>query len=232
MSAAVAIPQRSSALPRRVRRLLGRYLELCRTGDGRALVLADVRRLVWSTDEVMIMRRDNRLDHPIPSAKIDITVRPVGLDELRRILDEQPTDSASEQRDRAARTDMVDAGVAECWVAETTEGVPCHLDFFVPPPLVPAFREYTRGVFPAIGPNDAFAEGAYTFEAFRGLHLQAAVAGLVYADDAARDVEWIYGHMGLDSRSQRTNVRLGYEPHFVQIERFRFGKVTVTRRDL
>lgn len=216
----------------RVRSKAWSLLVLMADQDGRRTALAEVRRFAWSDDETIVMRRDQTLVHPAVQAKIRFTVRRIGSAELRRVFETAPPADAVNELERKRRIELVDAGAAQCWLAETLDGRPCHLDLFVGPAEMASFMRHTRGVFPSVAEDAGFAEGAYTLEPFRGLHLQGAVASVVYETTCGPEINAIYAHVAPDSRTLRANRRLGYEPHLRQFERYRLGRLSVSRERL
>jgi GNAT superfamily N-acetyltransferase len=191
---------------------------------GRGRNLMEALRHRWKSDLTSFgLRRDLNMPFAAPEANIHITVRPLEERDVARILDVETPDVTDEGReDRMTRLQMLDAGLATCYVAVTATNEPCYMQWLIGPEQNDLVQSYFKGIFPRLEPGEALLEGAFTPEAYRGKGIMpCAMAEIAQRAEGigARCVVTFVTHDNIPSL--KGCQRSGFVPYLTREEKWR-----------
>jgi GNAT superfamily N-acetyltransferase len=201
------------------------------------LVLAgDVAKAWWAVTYRMYsdstslgLRRDLAIPFSGPSAKIPITVRPLTSADDLSALDPEPALSADERLWRLAQLRLLRSGLGICYVAIAPEGKPCYMQWVMPSSENARLRAVFGNLYPALGPDEALLEGAYTPDAYRGKGIMGAAMTQVAERAAEVGARWVITFVDEQNQgSVKGCIRAGFAPYLKRRERFRLFYRQVT----
>ncbi len=159
-------------------------------GDGRlallgAKIVRHLRQGPYGKRVLIGLRRDLSVPFPAPPPKVPISLRAFRADDMPTLF--PPADGAAAERERADvawRLRMVEQGTlrSHCFVAvDERANRPCHIQW-----LTDGYSDAIRAAaaLPALSPDEALLENAYTPSAYRGMGIMSAVTARI-ADCAA-----------------------------------------------
>jgi GNAT superfamily N-acetyltransferase len=120
------------------------------------------------------LRRDLARPFPVPPAKIDLTIRPLGPQDDLSALQTDMELSGKAALTRRYERRLLASGLPTCWAAFTPDGKPCYLQWLIAAKDNDRIRGLWGNAFPTLGPDEALLEAAYTPEAYRGLGIMAS----------------------------------------------------------
>ena len=149
----------------------------------------------WAKMKGLGLRRDLAIPFSAPEAALPILVRPLREDDIPLLLGtDDPALPGAARIERLNRVNMIRAGFTRCFVAATADDVPCYMQFLIGADENDLLRTYFRGLYPALAPDEALLEGAFTPEPFRGQRIMpsamaqiASKACLLYTSPSPRD---------------------------------------------
>jgi hypothetical protein len=176
-----------------------------------------VIKLVWSTDEFYILRRDLRVPLiPHPQARIPIRTRRLLASDMPQIITEHPS---------GLLMGVLRSGIPQCYVATTESDALCYLQWLISPEN----REYLQSIrfseMYGFGDDSVVLEFAYTFRRFRGLGIMGAALADIAAEDKRAIWAWTYVPRS-NVASLRGCRRAGFLPYRVSFSRWRCGFLT------
>jgi GNAT superfamily N-acetyltransferase len=200
-----------------MQRMLGTIttvLLVAKHGEIQAIIQEAWQRL-YSRSTSLILRRD--LSKPIsaPSAKQPITVRPMHDSDLSRIMKERPR-----------RYPVLSANIPTCYVAESTDGQLCYMQWLIGPDEQPRLKPYVKGELKELRPDEALLEFAYTFEKFRGQGVMAAAMATIAEQGLGAGARWALTYVKCDNiASLKGCAKAGFRPYMMREERWRFFRL-------
>jgi hypothetical protein len=166
--------------------------------------------LVW-------LRRDLLTPFKAPAAKIPIAVRKVTDGDIPFLFPDPNADlPAPERKELAWRRQMLKAGTPTCFVAvDQRNGTPCYVQW-----LLGAAQNATiekLGCFPALTPDEALLENAYTPVNYRGMGIMPAAMALIAERAAEFNARYVLTFVGVDNiASLKGCERAGFAPYLVR----------------
>lgn len=161
------------------------------------------------------LRRDLSLKLDNPSAKIPITVRPLVGSDVPELL---PTDlqaDRQEQLEISWRRGFLEKGAKECFVAvDQRDGTPCYMQWL----MRPADNDFILGLrsFPALKPEEALLENAYTPVKYCGLGIMSAAMALIAERAVDFGARYVLTFVDQDNiASLKGCQRAGFSPHLL-----------------
>ena len=148
--------------------------------EGFAGLARGLRNQVVRCSESVGMRRDLSLSHATPQAKIPITVRRGGPEDMESLARAAGSPSRAEQRELRLRAEHAAANCGRLYVAVegATERV-CFIQWVMDHRDNGAIRNLFRGRFPVLRPEEVLFENAYTPSNFRGLGVMSAAMSTI-----------------------------------------------------
>ncbi|HET9274742.1 MAG TPA: GNAT family N-acetyltransferase [Gemmatimonadales bacterium] len=218
---ASAAPSESGGGPRFLRRAAD-LARLVRSGHGGSVVRAVTRRLA-SRSRALGLRRDLRLLHPAPPAKIDLVVRPLAADDDLSFLDPH-TDGldSGAAYDRMVQRRFVADGFSTCYVAVAPDGKICFMQWLLASRDNERIQSRWPGLFPLLAPDEALLEGAYTVETSRGKGVMAHGMARVAEHAVELGARWVITFVGEDNIASLKGCRkAGFVPWVERRESWR-----------
>lgn len=133
------------------------------------LIFGELRRRLYS-DSFLLLAREISIPAEIPEPKIGVTLRPVKHEDIPRLLDINRRGMRDEDvLERIRILQILNSGIEECYVAETDQGVPCHIAWWINSSQNPIIRESYGGRILPLAADEVLVEGAFTLEAYQRL---------------------------------------------------------------
>jgi hypothetical protein len=201
-----------------------------RRGEGKD-VLADLRRFAWSEAEAVGLRFTYGTPTNPPPADVPLTPVPLDAALAAKVFD--MTDlSPMDRHYLERRAAMWEAGFGGGWVAVDDHGEPVYLQWLIPPGEHELIKSFFGPLFPDFDGDTLLVEGAWIPPSFRKRHVMAE--GLALVTEAAGkcsgpEIRYAQCYPAADNRGAVLGTRSsGYEVNQKRIERWRFGRCTVT----
>jgi GNAT superfamily N-acetyltransferase len=137
-------------------------------------LLHTVRKRLSSRGTSYGLRRDLARPVPVPPAKIDLTIRPLGLQDDLSALQTDTALSGKAALTRRYERRLLATVLPTCWAAFAPDGKLCYLQWLIAAKDNDRIRGLWGDAFPTLGPDEALLEAAYTPEAYRGLGIMAS----------------------------------------------------------
>ena len=210
--------ERSLSVLRKIRdavRMLAR-------GHWRRLVRA--ARLRLHSDYTCIgLRRDARIPFSPPAAAIPIIVRPLSpADDLSMLDVDAPGLPGEVVYTRLGVRRLLQSGISTCFVAIGPDGKPCHLQWLITAKENPKLRAEFGDLFPALEPDQAMIEGAYTPEPLQRLGVMAEATARIAARAPEFGARWVLGFtVERNHASLKAAMRAGFRPYLRRVESWR-----------
>ena len=198
-------------------------------GQGRRLLQA--ARLRFHSDYACLgLRRDARIPFQAPPASIPITVRPLAPgDDLSLLEADTPGLSANVAFTRLRTARLLQSGISTCFVAIGPDGTPCHLQWLITAKENAKVRAEFGNLFPALEPDQAMIEGAYTPERYQRLGVMAEATARVASHAPEFGARWVIGFTEEDSHpSLKAAKRAGFRPYLRRVESWRLFRHRIT----
>jgi hypothetical protein len=191
-------------------------------GHWRRLIRA--ARLRIHSDYVCLgLRRDTSIPYSAPPAAIPITVRPLAPGDDLSLLDAvTPGLSGDVAYTRLGVARLLQSGISTCFVAVGPDGKPCHLQWLITAKDNAKLRAEFGDLFPALEPDQAMIEGAYTPEAYQRLGVMAEATARVASHAPALGARWVIGFTEERNHpSLKAAKRAGFRPYLRRVESWR-----------
>lgn len=200
-------------------------------GRGRGRDLMEALHHRWKSDLTSFgLRRDLTVPFVAPKANIPITVRPLEERDAARILDvESPEVTEEGREERMTRLQLLEAGVATCYVAVTATDEPCYMQWLIGPEQNDLVQSYFKGIFPRLEPGEALLEGAFTPEAYRGKRIMPCAMAEIANRAEGIGARWVVTFVTHDNiPSLKGCQRSGFVPYLTREEKWRAFRHRVT----
>jgi hypothetical protein len=191
-------------------------------GNWRRLIRAARLRL-HSDYTCLGLRRDARIPFSPPAAAIPITVRPLAPGDDLSILDvDAPGLSGEIAFTRLRVSRLLQSGISTCFAAIGPDGKPCHLQWLITAKENPKLRAEFGDLFPALEPDQAMIEGAYTPERLQRLGVMAEATARIASRAPDFGASWVLGFTEEDNHpSLKAAKRAGFTPYLRRVESWR-----------
>lgn len=193
-------------------------------------LLRAARLRLYSNYTCLGLRRDARIPFPAPHAAIPITVRPLGPGDDLSMLDvDAPGISGDVAYTRLGVARLLQSGISTCFVAIGPDGKPYHLQWLITAKDNPKLRAEFGDLFPALEPDQAMIEGAYTPERFQRLGVMAEATARIAAQAPAFGARWVIGFTVEENHpSLKAAQRAGFTPYLRRVEAWRLFRRRIT----
>ncbi len=196
---------------------------------GRLVLAGNVAKVWWalgyraySNSTSIGLRRDLRVPFAGPRAKIPIHIRPLAPGDDFSALDSVPGLSADETFWRLGQRRLLRSGLQTCYVAIAPEGKPCYMQWIIPASENRRLKSVFGNLYPALQPEEALLEGAYTPEVYRGKGIMGAAMAEIAARAAEHGARWVITFVDANNEaSLKGCVRAGFTPYLRRHEKFR-----------
>ena len=103
----------------------------------------------------------------IPDVDLKLNIRPIQKSDYVKLLDFTHQTSQHEIKNRLVGKAWLMSGIKTCYVTETEEKIPCHLQWMIGPEENSRLSRFTGGGLPHMSDNEVILENAFTTEAYR-----------------------------------------------------------------
>jgi hypothetical protein len=166
---------------------------------------------IYSEKTWYLLRRDPGTPFIAPPPRIPIRVRPVEKSDYPSIIAEHP-----------ARLPALEAGLATCYVAETSDGDICYMQWLIDSDQNNLIMTNFRGMCPPLKNGEMMLEWAYTFKKYRGFGIMAPAMSAISEQGAARGATSLITFVEHDNIPSLKGCRsAGYRPYKIRRDRWR-----------
>lgn len=168
------------------------------------------------------LRRDLTQPFSAPPAKIPLTVRPLRESDVPSLLDVHlPGLNGQGIYDRMNRVEFVAAGIPTGYVAVTSDGRPCYMQFLIGPEENAGIQAHFQGLFPLLGPDEALLEHAFTLESFQGMGIMPSAMARIAEMAQGFGARWVVTFVAQGNIAALKGCqRAGFSPHLMRHERW------------
>jgi GNAT superfamily N-acetyltransferase len=177
--------------------------------------------------------RDVSVSFAAPAAKIPLDVRPLRGGEALTFLSLHANANAGDAAFALVERRLLDAGIGTCWVAVTSEGAPCYMQFLLTHRDNPGIRALWGDFFPTLGAAEALLEGAFTPEAYRGQGIMAHAMARIAESATTVGARRVFTFVAADNvPSLKGCKKAGFAPCLRRTEVWRWGRRRVAFEQL
>jgi hypothetical protein len=193
------------------------------------LIAGRVADRLWSTRRAVGFRRDLEQTFAAPVANLPIRIVELDDDTLPAMLDPRLAQASElDVLECASRRALWARHFGRCFVALAPDDRPCFLQWLFHHDDNSRLRDHFGDSFPALKPDEALLEGAYTPAAFRGQRIMPAAMALIAERAADQRARYVHTFVGIENMaSLKGCVRAGFPPYQWREQRLRlFGRTT------
>lgn len=132
-----------------------------------SLIIDEIWHRVFSSSRFIGFQRDPQLPLEIPDADLNLNIRPIQKSDYEKLLDYTHQTSPPDIKYRLVEKTWLMSGIKTCYVTETEEKIPCHLQWMIGPEENSRLLRFTGGGLPHMNDDDIILENAFTAEAYR-----------------------------------------------------------------
>ena len=173
-----------------------------------------------STSRFIGFQRDPHAPVEIPDVDLKLNIRPIQKSDYAELLNFTHQTSRHEIKYRLVGKAWLMSGIRTCYVTETEEKTPCHLQWMIGPEENDRLAQFTGGGLPRMRDNDVILENAFTIEAYRrrGIEMWTVkqLLEMAVARGAERAILFI---RDTNTVTQKIVQRLGFEPYLEKMDR-------------
>jgi GNAT superfamily N-acetyltransferase len=198
---------------------------LIRAGHSRRVARAVASRLS-STGVALGLRRDLAIPLTPPPPKLAVEVRPLDPRDPLPFLDaDAPGLEGVVAYDRVRQRRLLDDGIGTCWVGVAPGGEVCYMQWLIPASSNDRVQRRWPKIFPALKPDEALLEGAYTPEPYRGQGIMAYAMAVIAEKAGDCGARWVVTFVGKDNvPSLKGCARSGFTPYVERHEKWLLGQ--------
>lgn len=212
--------------------IVGKIVGLARTvREGRGLEILNIVGERWDSEVLSYgLRRDLTIPFKAPEATVPIKLRPLVRADMPRILNAEAPGISDESREElVTRRQMLEAGIARCYVAVTDDGRPCYMQWLISPKQNKRVQNYFKSIYPSLEQNEALLEGAFTPEEFRGQRIMPAAMAQLAEKGTEMGARWVLTFVTHDNiPSLKGCKRSGFVPYLMRHEKWRHFRRRLT----
>lgn len=203
-----------------------------RDADLRKELLRSARHRLRSDDLSYGLKRDLESPHVAPEALIDITVRRIRESDVPEILGTDDDSLTSEEKwDRVRRAQLMESGAGACFVAVTSEDVPCYVQWLFTHADNEFVQSYFPSSFPRLDRDTALLEDAFTPAAFRGQRIMSAAMSQIAEQAEPLGARYVITFVGVgNTASIKGCNRAGFEVFTERLQKWRAFRRSVEFR--
>jgi GNAT superfamily N-acetyltransferase len=201
---------------------------LVREPDTIRPIYGAARRRLHADVEAYGLSRDLSAPHTHPTAKIEMSVRPLEDRDVSAVLDVDADLTADEKWDRATRRRLLEAGIGRPHVAVTADDEACYTQWLFTSDENDDIARHFGGIFPRLDEDTALLEGAFTPVAWRGKGVMSAAMSRIAERAAPLGARFVITFVGTDNpASLRGCHKAGFANYVLRTQRFRLGRQAV-----
>jgi len=137
-----------------------------------SLILDELRHRAFSTSRFIGFQRDPHTPLEIPDVHLKLNMRPIQKSDYIRLFEFTHQTSKHEIKYRLIGKSWLLSGIKTCYVTETEDKTPCHMQWMIGPEENDRLSQLTGGGLPPIGDDEVLLENAFTIEAYRRMRVE------------------------------------------------------------
>ena len=194
-----------------------------------SLIIDELWHRVFSTSRFIGFQRDPHSPLEIPDVDLNLNMRPIQKSDYVKLLDFTHQTSRHDIKYRLVGKAWLMSGIKTCYVTETEEKIPCHLQWMIGPEENNRLSRFTGGGLPRMSDKEVILENAFTTEAYRrkGIEMWTVKQLLekAVACGAGRVILFV---RDTNTVTQKIVRRLGFVPYLEKTDRrfLFFRKIT------
>lgn len=206
---------------------LNNAFQLIRNGHF-TVFLKEFKKRIYSRSVSVGLQRDLNNEFQAPSAKIDIQIRPLRIEDMDELLD-TTIDPSINPRIIANQESMVNAKIPTCYVAVTVNNKPCYMQWLIGYEDNQKIEDHFMGVFPPLKKHEALLEGAYSHPAYRGMRIMPMAMARIAEKATEMNVRWVNTFVDITNiPSLKGCQRSGFKPYLLRKDRWFLFLRTIT----
>lgn len=189
-----------------------------------SLARSEIRGRLYSNQIFYGFYRDSKIPFKAPKARIPITIRPLRNSDIPELLDLQDQRLGPEElKERIMRLRVIKTGIQTCYVAVTSNDVPCYMQWLIGPQENKRVLKLSMGVgYPLLADDEMLGEFIFTPEKYRGQGIMPCALSKIADIGFALGARRIVGFFHTSSiPSLRAWKRLGCVPFTVRKDKYR-----------
>jgi hypothetical protein len=187
-----------------------------------SLILDELRHRAFSTSRFIGFQRDPHAPLEIPDVHLKLNMRPIQKSDYAKLLHFTHQTSKHEIKYRLIGKLWLMFGIKTCYVTETEDKTPCHMQWMIGPEENERLLQFTGGGLPPIGDDEVLLENAFTIEAYRRMRVEVwtvkQLLGKAVAAGAGRALLFVRDTNTITQKIVRS---LGFVPYLEKTD-FRF----------
>lgn len=183
-----------------------------------SILYNEIKKRLYSESLSFGLKRDLKKPVETPSAKINIHIREFFEADVDVLLGNSTT---TNPRIIASRRALIDANISTCYVAVTTNNIPCYMQWLIGSKDNDKIESYFRGIFPPLKPREALLEGDAGNTDFRGLRIMPEAMARIAEKATLINARWV------NTFVETTNIpslkgcrRSGFEPYILRKDKW------------
>lgn len=137
-----------------------------------SLILDELRHRAFSKSKFIGFQRDLHTPLEISDVNLKLNIRPIQKSDLAKLLNLTHQTSKHEIKYRLIGKLWLMSGIKTCYVTETEDKTPCHMQWMIGPEENARLLQFTGGGLPSICDNEVLLENAFTTEAYRRMRIE------------------------------------------------------------
>jgi len=187
-----------------------------------AWLAEEFTRRAFSTRPLYPLRRDTTTPLKPPQANIPIVVRPLRQEDIPPIVKQRPI-----------RLPALRAGLATCYLATTTQGQICYVQWLIDSSQNELIAREFTGLCPPLSDDEMLLKWAYTFPRFRGMGIMGDAMAQICQKAVTSGAHWLYILVAVDDLATlKMCSRMGFRPHQMCTQSWRFLRLTLSFEQL
>ena len=137
-----------------------------------SLILDELRHRTFSVSKFIGFQRDLYTPLEISDTNLKLNIRPIKKSDYAKLLNFTHQTSKQGIKYRLVGKLWLMSNIKTCYVTETEDKVPCHMQWMIGPEENDRLSLFTGGGLPPIGDNEVLLENAFTTEAYRRMRIE------------------------------------------------------------
>lgn len=137
-----------------------------------SLILDELLHRAFSISQFIGFQRDLHTPLEISDINLKLNIRLIQKSDYAKLLDFTHQTSKREIKYRLVGKSWLMSGIKTCYVTETEDKIPCHMQWMIGPEENARLSQFTGGGLPLIGDNEVLLENAFTTEAYRRMRIE------------------------------------------------------------
>jgi GNAT superfamily N-acetyltransferase len=193
------------------------------------LALQAVSERMYGNNSSVGLRRDLSKAFEVPSAKLQIVIRPLRPDDDLAFLHRGEGEDGFTRFAQLRQLRMIKLNLPTCYVAVAPEGDVCFMQWLIRATENEEIQANFGSQIPLLNPDEALLEGAYTVPAYRGRGIMASAMAQVAEKAKQFGARWAITFVAQENEpSLKGCARAGFEPYTLRYQSWRMLHRSIT----